>query len=65
MAHICNHCEDHTNPVIPESGISVAYTVVDDLQIDVHLHRECAEAWSRDFGIPLSARAKAGGQDQA
>ena len=61
MARICNHCEDFDDPVTPETGISIAYPV-DHLQIDLHLHHECAEAWSRDFDIPLSSYAKAIGQ---
>jgi hypothetical protein len=63
VAHTCNHCEDFENPVTPENGISLAYPVdASGLQIDLYLHHECAEAWSRDFDIPLSSHAKAFGQ---
>jgi hypothetical protein len=62
VAHICNHCEDFTNPVTPESGTSVAYPIDAELHVNVYLHHECAEAWSQDFGLPLSLYAKAIGQ---
>jgi hypothetical protein len=48
-----NHCENFENPVTPASGISVTFPVKTELQIDVHLHYECAEARSRDFNILL------------
>lgn len=63
MTHFCNHCEDFENPVTPTSGISVLFPVNADLQIEVHLHNECAEAWSKDFNIPLSKEVRARGAD--
>ena len=61
MAQIRNHCENFDNPVTPESGIAVAYSI-GDVQIDLHLHHECADAWAQDFDVPLSSYAKAIGQ---
>jgi len=55
VAHICNHCEDFNNPVTPNNGISFKYpvnTVAGELQMNLYLHGECAEAWSRDFDFP-------------
>ena len=34
--------------------VDIAFPVSAELQIEVYLHRECAEAWSKDFNIPLS-----------
>jgi hypothetical protein len=53
VTHFCNHCENFENPVTPASGISVPCPVGVGAHIDVHLHHECAEAWSKDFNIPL------------
>jgi hypothetical protein len=53
VARFCNHCENFENPVSPTAGISIPFPVNDELQIEVYLHRECAEAWSKDFNIPL------------
>jgi hypothetical protein len=54
VTHFCNHCEDFERPVSLASGISIPFPVSAELQIEVYLHRECAEAWSKDFNIPLS-----------
>jgi hypothetical protein len=59
VAHICNHCEDFEKPVTLENGISLKYPIygsASELQIDLYLHHHCAEAWSRDFDIPLPSR---------
>jgi hypothetical protein len=53
VTHVCNHCENFENPVTPTSGISIPFPVNAELQIEVHLHHECAEAWSKDFNMPL------------
>ena len=53
VTRFCNHCENFENPVTSASGISVPCPVGVGAYIDVHLHHECAEAWSRDFNIPL------------
>jgi hypothetical protein len=60
VAHICNHCEDFEKPVTLENGISLKYPIygsASELQIDLYLHHRCAEAWSRDFDIPLPSLA--------
>jgi len=60
MAHICNHCEDFENPVTSENGTSLKYPVETQpggLEVDLYLHEGCAEAWSRDFNIPVPPRA--------
>jgi hypothetical protein len=66
VARICNHCEDFENPVTAENGISVSYPIGGPegaaADIDLYLHHECADAWSRDFNISLSSHAKAFGQ---
>jgi hypothetical protein len=61
VTHFCNHCENFESPVTSTNGISIAYPVDAELQIDVHLHNECAEAWSKDFDIPLALEARAVG----
>jgi hypothetical protein len=48
----CSHCEDFENPVTSENGISVKYPVY-DVEIELYLHHDCAEAWSLEFGIPI------------
>ena len=59
MARFCNHCENFENPVTPTTGISIPYRATEGVQIEVHLHHECAEAWSKDFNIPLSTEGTA------
>jgi hypothetical protein len=63
VTHFCNHRENLENPVTPPSGIPVPYPVGVGAHIDVHLHHECAEAWSKDFNIPLPTEARAIGAD--
>jgi hypothetical protein len=58
VTHFCNHCENFENPVTPTSGIAIAFPVNAELQIEVHLHHECAEAWSKDFNIPLPTEVR-------
>jgi hypothetical protein len=53
VTHFCNHCENFEDPVSLTTGISIPVRVSAELQIEVHLHHECAEAWSKDFNIPL------------
>ena len=64
MAQICNHCEEFKNPVTSENGITVGYLVDEaaGLEVDLYLHRDCAAAWSVEFGISISSPAKAIGQ---
>jgi CheY-like chemotaxis protein len=62
VTHPCSHCEDFKNPVTPENGISVKYPV-DGVEIDLYLHQECAEAWSKQFGISLPQRRNAACED--
>jgi hypothetical protein len=56
VVYTCNHCEEGYEPVTPENGISLKYPV-DGLEIDLYLHHACAEAWSREFGVPLPSHA--------
>jgi len=51
--NICGHCEDRNNLVTPQNGVSVAYYVIESLQIEVFLHNTCAEAWSQPFNIAI------------
>jgi hypothetical protein len=51
--NICGHCEDRNNLVTPQNGVSVAYKVAENLQIEISLHRACAQAWSLQFNIPI------------
>jgi hypothetical protein len=65
VAHTCNHCEDFKDPVTAENGISLSYPISGHeggLHIDLYLHHECADSWSRDFDISLLSHAKAVGQ---
>jgi hypothetical protein len=61
VTYFCNHCENFENPVTSTNGISLPSPVAAGVQIDVHLHHECAEAWSKDFNIPLALEARAVG----
>ena len=63
MTRFCNHCENFEYPVSPTTGISIAFPVTDEIQIQVHLHRECAEAWSKDFNVPLPRQTNSLGAD--
>jgi hypothetical protein len=56
--HICTQCEDMQNPVTSENGMSVSYPADGRLTIEVYLHSTCAEAWSREFGLPVPAHPK-------
>lgn len=62
VTHFCNHCENFENPVTPASGISVPFLVNAELQIDVYLHRECAES-RKTSTSPLSMEQRALGAD--
>ena len=63
MTHFCNHCENFDDPVSLISGISIPFPVTDEIQIQVHLHRECAAAWSKDFNVPLPTQTNSLGAD--
>ena len=53
--HVCGHCEDSENPVTSESGVSITYHVSDNLDVEVFLHRFCANSWSREFSVKFPA----------
>jgi hypothetical protein len=58
MSHlptVCNQCEDQNNLVTEENGISMKYSVLENVQLIVALHNSCAAAWCAEFGIPLPA----------
>jgi len=52
-AKICGHCEDNNKLVMPENGVIVNYEIAESVQIEISLHHACAEAWSRQFHIPI------------
>jgi hypothetical protein len=58
QTHVCGHCEDPANPVTPESGMSITYQVTENLDVEVFVHRFCANSWSREFSGKLPARIK-------
>jgi hypothetical protein len=46
----CAKCEDRDKPVTLQNGFGVPYQVNEDLFIELFLHEDCAEEWSRQFG---------------
>ncbi len=56
--HLCAHCEDPANPVTIENGVRVLYPAGESLNIEVFLHRDCAEAWKRAFRNWVSESAQ-------
>jgi hypothetical protein len=52
--HLCAQCENATYIVTPENGFSVRYPITENVDIQVFLHNDCAQDWSRAFGVELS-----------
>ena len=53
--HTCGHCENQNNPITPQNGFSVKYRATEELDMEVFVHNECADACCRDFGVQLPA----------
>ncbi|MGA2814187.1 MAG: hypothetical protein ABSG16_22545 [Candidatus Acidiferrum sp.] len=61
LFYICAQCQDALHPVTRENGRSLAFGASGRLQVELHLHHACIEAWSRDFEVPLPPAAKVAG----
>jgi CheY-like chemotaxis protein len=48
---LCEHCENRDSPVTPENGVRVSYNAPNDIHREVHLHHQCASAWSQRFKV--------------
>jgi len=58
MAHLpilCNQCKDKSNLVTEQNGVSLRYSILENVQLVLALHKSCAEAWCLEFGMPLPA----------
>jgi hypothetical protein len=54
--HNCAHCEDPVNPVTPQNGGSITYRVSEKLDVEVFVHRYCANSWVQEFNLKLPKR---------
>ena len=58
LFYICAQCHDVHTPVTQDNGRSVGFDASGRLQVELHLHHACIEAWSRDFGVPVPPVSK-------
>jgi CheY-like chemotaxis protein len=59
LRRLCEHCEEHDDPVTADNGLSVSYNAENDVQRKVHLHRRCAGQWSQRSNVSLPNGATA------
>jgi hypothetical protein len=51
---VCNQCNNESNLVTQENGVSVSFGIVQNVKLTVALHNnECAEEWCSEFGVSL------------
>ena len=50
---VCAHCESQDDPVTRENGLSLSYEAAKNVQVEIHLHHQCAARWSQLFNVPL------------
>jgi hypothetical protein len=51
---VCNQCNDEINLVTKETGVSVSFSLLQNVKLTVALHdNECAQKWCSEFGVSL------------
>lgn len=48
---LCEYCENRENPVPPKNAVRVSNNAANDIHREVHLHQQCASAWSQRFKV--------------